>query len=622
MRLIGMKVENFRCYSSEIEIRFSDFTAIVGRNDVGKSAIMEALAIFFGHTKPDKDDACKNGNPSEMRITCEFDELPEHVIVDTDYHTSLSAEHLLSRRGTLCIRKTYNGGAQSPSVKAVEAWADHPTADGVSDLLSLKKSDLATRAASLGTDLSNVDRRVNASVRAQIWATCPDLRKAETFVALDSETGKQVWGSLERFLPTFALFKSDRESSDQDSEAQDPLKAAIVEAIKEIEPELSRIQEHVERQVKKIAEETVEKLREMDPHIANSLSPVVNTKKWESLFATSITGDDEIPLNKRGSGVRRLVLLNFFRAKAERAAVDRGAAPVIYAVEEPETSQHPQNQRLLLSALRELSSSPKRQVIITTHTPMLARYVDQENLRFIRRKENEDREVLEGSAASISEIAKSLGVLPDNGVRIFLGVEGPHDINFLKNISKILHGVDSRIPNLEALELAGEIIFVPLGGSNMAVWASKLSPLQRPEFHLCDRDYEQPRNPKYHDHVQTVLARDGCFAVSTNKRELENYIHHQAVVEAYADNGIEIELNAPFADFDDVPELVARTVFERTTASAWADQSPDKKKEKSKAAKSTLNGSATKKMNLERIRQVDRDNEIEGWLMKIAEMMH
>jgi hypothetical protein len=582
---------------------------------------MEALAIFFGQAKPDKDDACKTGNPAEMRITCEFDELPDYVIVDTDYKTTLRAEHLLTSHGTFCVRKTYNGAAQTPSVKLVEAWADHPTTEGVSDLLSLKKSDLATRAAAMGTDLSNVDRRVNSAVRAQIWETCPDLQKREVFVPLDAETGKQVWGSLERFLPTFALFKSDRESSDQDSEAQDPLKAAIVEALQEIEPELTRIQDHVEQQVRKIAEETVNKLREMDPHIANSLSPVVSTKKWESLFTTSITGDDSIPLNKRGSGVRRLVLLNFFRAKAERAAVERGASPVIYAVEEPETSQHPQNQRLLLSALRDLSSSPKRQVIITTHTPMLARYVDQEDLRFVRRKENEDREILEGSEASISEIARSLGVLPDNGVKLFVGVEGPHDINFLRNVSRILNGVDPTIPNLELLELAGDIIFIPLGGSNMAVWASKLSPLQRPEFHLCDRDYQQPLDPKYHDHVQTVRGREGCFAVSTNKRELENYIHHQAIIEAYTDHNIEVDLVGPFADFDDVPELVAKAVYEKTTRNAWADQLPEKKKEKSKGTKGILNNLATKKMTVDRIREIDRANEIEGWLRKMAEMM-
>ena len=49
--------------------------------------------------------------------------------------------------------------------------------------------------------------------------------------------------------------------------------------------------------------------------------------------------------------MRRLVLLNFFRAQAERKSRTRMPPAIIYAIEEPETAQHPTNQRLLLDAL-------------------------------------------------------------------------------------------------------------------------------------------------------------------------------------------------------------------------------------------------------------------------------
>ncbi|WP_243614856.1 AAA family ATPase [Shimia aestuarii] len=147
MRLIGLTVQNFRCYAEPISVRFDDLTALVGRNDVGKSSLMDALAIFFGAAKPDKDDASKLGNPKEMRITCEFDQLPEQLIVDTDYPTTLTAEHLTSPAGTLIIEKTYNGSIGTPSVTSIVALAEHPTTKSFDDLLSLKKADLAKRAA-------------------------------------------------------------------------------------------------------------------------------------------------------------------------------------------------------------------------------------------------------------------------------------------------------------------------------------------------------------------------------------------------------------------------------------------------------------------------------------------
>src|SRR5690606_18430187 len=134
-------------------------------------------------------------------------------------------------------------------------------------------------------------------------------------------------------------------------------------------------------QVKSIADETLKKLQEMDANLASQLNPTFQPPKWENLFKASITGDDDIPINKRGSGVKRLVLLSFFRAKAEKAAQKSDHGSVIYAIEETETRQHPTNQRVLLRALTDLSS--EYQVVVTTHTPMLARSLPDQCLRYI-----------------------------------------------------------------------------------------------------------------------------------------------------------------------------------------------------------------------------------------------
>lgn len=50
MRLKKFIIENFRGYK-EAEIKVGDFTTIVGKNDVGKSALMEAMDIFFNDKK-------------------------------------------------------------------------------------------------------------------------------------------------------------------------------------------------------------------------------------------------------------------------------------------------------------------------------------------------------------------------------------------------------------------------------------------------------------------------------------------------------------------------------------------------------------------------------------------
>ena len=121
MRLVSLTVENFRCYVAPISVRFDHLTALVGRNDVGKSPLMDALAIFFETINPDKDDASKNGEPKLMRISCEFDQLPDSIVVDADFPTTLASEYLLSRSGTLVVRKTYNGALATPKASSIEA---------------------------------------------------------------------------------------------------------------------------------------------------------------------------------------------------------------------------------------------------------------------------------------------------------------------------------------------------------------------------------------------------------------------------------------------------------------------------------------------------------------------
>ncbi|MDA1276769.1 MAG: AAA family ATPase [Verrucomicrobia bacterium] len=95
-------------------------------------------------------------------------------------------------------------------------------------------------------------------------------------------------------------------------------------------------------------------IKEMSPELAKTLSPQMKNKNWDSLFSVTLSGDDGISINKRGSGTRRLVLSNFFRAKAEDAAHTRGTG-TIYAIEEPETSQHPNHQLTLLNPFQELT---------------------------------------------------------------------------------------------------------------------------------------------------------------------------------------------------------------------------------------------------------------------------
>lgn len=620
MRLRTLKVQNWRGYQNEFEIEFSDFTAIIGRNDVGKSALLDALALFFEQSKGDGDDACRHGDPANIDITCVFEDLPSKIVIDTSVETNLADEHLLNSEGYFEVTKTYNGTSKTaPRITSISAKAMHPSNEGTNDLHSLKRTELVARATELGVNLSNVNKTRKAELRSAIWSQASDNKKSIQMVDLQKEGGKDVWAEVSKSMPSFWLFKSDRASTDKDSEAQDPLNAAISEAVKDVEGKFEEIRTEVEGAVTRVAELTLEKLREMEPEIAQSLEPKLSSKKLDTLFATSITGDDNVPLNKRGSGVRRLVLLSFFRAKVEKEMANGNQRSIIYAIEEPETSQHPNYQRMIISTLQELTADSSRQVIITTHSPMLARTVAVENLKFIR-KAGANIEIHPSNENLEPEIAQALGVLPDHNVKLFVGVEGPNDIAFLKGISRMLSD-RTDLPDLELLEAEGELIFVPMGGSNLGLWSNKLKGLNRPELHICDRDNNPPQEAKYQDHTDIINARDGCQAFITDKREMENYIHPDAIRGVYQDSNLDIEIPNSFEDFDNVPEIVARAVHVASGSDVdWNELEEKKRAQKRSRAKYNLNTAAVRKMTHEQLAAVDINNEISNWLNVVTEM--
>jgi predicted ATP-dependent endonuclease of OLD family len=179
-------------------------------------------------------------------------------------------------------------------------------------------------------------------------------------------------------------------------------------------------------------------MKDMGLEVANSLIPKVSSKSLDSLFSFSLESDDGIALNKRGSGFRRMVLLNYFRAEAERKIVEKNNKNVIYAIEEPETAQHPNHQKMLIEALIELSMQDNHQIIITTHTPEIAKMVDENNLIIIKKDENNNSSLIENHDDKLKAIVETLGIHPFFSSKVVVCVEGEYDIKFLTNVNQAI----------------------------------------------------------------------------------------------------------------------------------------------------------------------------------------
>ena len=169
MKVKSVILENFRIFKERTIIDFENLTAFIGKNDLGKSSILEALDIFFNendaHVKIDNEDLSIGTDSADILIGVVFEDFPELLTIDSTFKTSLKEEYLLNKDGYLEIHRRYTNG----KLKGTFIFANHPSNSDLEDLLILKIGELKKRARKLGVDLSKLDKRVSSEIRKEIW---------------------------------------------------------------------------------------------------------------------------------------------------------------------------------------------------------------------------------------------------------------------------------------------------------------------------------------------------------------------------------------------------------------------------------------------------------------------
>lgn len=607
MKLVKIYLEDFRGYYGIHEVNVSNFTAFIGKNDAGKSSILEALDIFFnegkGSVKIDKDDlnvqAASEGKDS-FRIGVEFANYLEELIIDETNPTKLSDEFLLNRRNNLEVWKTFKGGKlQETVIKCC-----HPANDDfLKDILRKRIGELRNFVEE--NNIECEDRRKSAALRKAIRSYYEkkdgELKLDEIEIKVDSEDAKKIWNKLAEYMPYYALFHADRKNLDQDDEIQDPLKVAIKQIFNEneVRQNLENIAKKVNEKITTIAQRTINYFRDFSPDASINLEPNIpetEELKWTDVYKSIGFKANEIPLNKRGSGIRRLVLLSFFTAEVERLKNEKNLNMTVYAIEEPETSLHPDLQKKLIGQLLKLSEHPNIQVLITTHSPALLRLLKTNSIRYVEQKDNTST-VKDFNEEIANKIIKDMGLLPEIA-KVVVCVEGESDENFLVNINQNIPEL-KRIIDLKSKIEAGILSIIPMRGSNLKDWINRyaLKNTNVIEFHLYDKD----KNEQYKDEIERVNSRgDGSCALSTQKREIENYIPKELIEKEFNINLSDVN----DWDSEDIPKKIQSKI-------------PDLKE---KDIKLRLCCRCSKEITKQHLDELSAWDEVKGWFEIINEL--
>lgn len=621
MIISKLYIKNFRGYTEQTIELHKDLNVIIGKNDVGKSTILEALEIFFNNdvVKIDVLDLNKKREDqadTDITIQISFKINPKTSYTIDTIPTQLSQEYLLDSEGYLTIRKVWSASGSNITSKSLKTYiiADYPSTKFNNPLICRKITELKRELAAFDAshDTAVVNKTISSEIRKAIYSfsNIQSMDLVETIIPIDAEDGKKIYEAIKVDLPLYFLFKADRENKDSDSEVQGPLKAITKSILSGMQEDLDKLKAKVVAATEEVGLRTIEKLSEMNPEIARELTPTVSTKAWDSLFSFTFEDEDGIPINKRGSGVRRLILLNYFRAEAERQRVSEKT--VIYALEEPETAQHPDWQKMLYDALVELSEQENTQILLTTHSPSLGALIPTNNIIYIYR-ENYEIKIESNDPLILDRVTQSLGVMPNikilrvnSNIKLIICLEGYTDVEFLKNISASCFNFD--------LENHPDVLIIPLGGGNLEHWENykyldKMSSI--PQIHIYDRDVK-----KYKKIINKINRNPLHKAYQTNFYEIENYIHPSLYSRCY-------QFSDPFIDTSD-----------NQWKDTWKDQDIPKslsmhlkkcyengdrslKNYKAEEIKKKFNLELSKNLSIELLQDMNAYNEVYGWFEHI-----
>lgn len=619
MRLQKIILENYRGYQSATTVEFNDLTAFIGKNDAGKSSILDALNTFFNEKEYELtvDDFCKIEHLcKQCKISCVFSDFPQKIIIDETAETDLANEYLLNQDGLLEIQKVWE--ISSGRLKSsVFCHAFHPSHNKLSDLLQLTNSQLKTRAKEL--KITDVNLNINKEIRSAIRKSFPnsDWNLQNTYIRIDDKNLKDCWEKIQKYMPLYALFKSDRPSTDADQEAQDPMMTAVDMALKEIQEDLDRIIQGISDKLKDVTTRTLEEIRKISPELANELKPVLPNKekiKWRSLFKPSIQCENNIPINKKGSGTRRLILMSFFKAELNRRQElheKTNAEDVIFAIEEPETSQHPNNVLMILNVLKNLAETENTQVILTTHVPALAKQLNIEDIRFVQKRDAFPiiKSVKNDEEHFLTDVAESLDISSFYStiqkVKLLLYFEGPNDIILMKNLSCILHEANNIYADLNLDSVA----LIPLGGSSLKQWVDNdyLKNLDIPQIFVFDGD-----KTDYIDKANRINNENNPKKIAFTSqpyKTFENILSIEKIKQAISSKHSEIKDFSSFqiTQNDDVSSTIAKFVYEYNGANQFDSLDEDKKKVKISTIKKWLNRDVPTQMTATEIINNDSD---------------
>lgn len=586
MRLKNFRISNYRGANLTGNIPIKSMSVFVGKNDSGKSIVLNAVATFLSIKDYPVLDIDFNNPEEPISFDGYFtsDNLEEAVSkkIGTKIKKDEGKEEFINdvcARGEIAIRRIVEkaGKAFSETLIRISDY-DHEdfamlyqkSDEEVSELLEKYEINIPVAGTGRNSKLEKIKHIKQYCVENSIPIKL-------SWIQDDYEVSK--------LLPEVELFKSD-----YGIEADTAFKTSSVSEIKDVidnesleDGRLAEVAKKVEEEMGKESIAIGTLMKEYVPNV-KSIAITPNFTWKDAIKSVDVNfefDNDSKPINmtRKGSGYRRLFMVARFRYLAQKKKGNN----ILYIIEEPETFLHPSAQEDLLDALSQLSND--NQILLATHSPVFAGSSDKSAVVLCEKTSTGSKYTAEEDDETIPKrIIEELGIKPrynlrDNYSKI-LFCESKNDILFFDAISQAVLG--------KGLVNNADILALPGAGDSLEdiINIDYFTNTGRSIYLLTDSDKHRDHNKQEENNkrVERFEAHDKAKGYLLKKACIENYYHPRAFERIF--DGIPKGKCEVFEDDDDVKaklkDLALETgvqikiknghkVFAETTKSEWEE---------------------------------------------------
>ncbi|WP_078430520.1 ATP-dependent nuclease [Alkalihalobacterium alkalinitrilicum] len=325
MSLTKFSITNYKVFKETFSIDFSkDSVAILtGRNNTGKSTVLEAINCFFK----------KEGKPQTIRIDC-FSESGKEIILSAVFE---------SGEETVTVVKKYieESAPKFYDENDVEIKANHDLKDKLDEILNNKPFYITP--SMLPDDINDLIQNIYSEIIKS------DLQKIENLANISEEENE-----LKELAEEYAQ-------------------------IKKAYPEfLRKLKLSTDKQLEQVSSDVSKDLQSLFSNEHLSLNVVGGEsegfsssdilKTTNSNVNIDSQNQSEMPLANQGTGLQRMSLIYLIQNMIEKKLMGESDNKLLL-IDEPEAFLHPEAVRALSRSLYKIGE--KMPLMISTHSPIL-----------------------------------------------------------------------------------------------------------------------------------------------------------------------------------------------------------------------------------------------------------